>query len=107
MKFTGLQLGLLFLGLFLNVAGLACDDAEADDVIAERAIVLAKRYQAKNVGIGASIVYGNMRSTNIVILQGTWSPGETIDRIGSIAINMTTCRVMNSLVSVYDVLEVD
>lgn len=93
--------------MLLSFNVFACDDSQADTIIEKRAILLAKRYNATSVGIGASIVYGFMRTTNIVIIQGVGGPSELIDRVGSIAINMETCKIMNSLVSVFDVLEVN
>lgn len=98
----------LFILLMVSFNTLACTDQEADDLVVDRAKAMARRYNAKKVGIGfASMLWGDTKVTNITILQGDGGTTGPVDRIGAIYVNMDTCVVKAKLSSIYDTIDVD
>lgn len=98
---------LLLLSLLLaSFSVYSCDDVEADGLVQDRAMIMAKRYSAKKIGIGVSMQWDNTRITNISILDGDAGNGERVDRIGAIYIDMDTCVVKAKLIGMFEVLDV-
>lgn len=98
---------LLFVLLLGSFSAVACSDGEADDLVVDRAKAMAKRYNAKKVGIGfATMLWGDTKITNITILEGDGGDdGKKVDRIGAIYVNMETCVVKAKIVSIFDTIE--
>lgn len=98
-------IALLFL-LLGSLHSMACSDPEADDLVLDRTKMMAKRYNAKKIGIGHSLLWGDTRFTNISIMDGDGgNDGVRVDRIGTIVINMDTCVVKGKLIGIYDTIE--
>jgi hypothetical protein len=87
--------------IFASFSSYACNDVMADDLVLNRAMEMAKRYNAKKVGIGTSLLWGDTRITSISILDG-----EGGDRIGNILINMNTCVVKGKIIGIFDTFRV-
>jgi hypothetical protein len=100
------KLILVLITFYISFNTYACTDVEADNLVQNRAIEMAKRYSAKNVGIGVSIIWNNLRATTITIPNGDAGNGEKMDRIGSIYIDMDTCIVKAKLIGAFDLIEV-
>ncbi|MBP9680551.1 MAG: hypothetical protein KBD76_04015 [Bacteriovorax sp.] len=99
---------LLFLTLLIaNVSVFSCDDIQADGLVKDRAMMMAKRYSAKKIGIGVSMLWDNTRITNISIFDGDAGNGERVDRIGAIYIDMDTCVVKAKLIGMFETLDVN
>lgn len=99
------------IGLMLLMSSLssyACNDVEADALVLDRTKMMAKRYNAKKIGIGHSILWGDTRFTSISIMDGDGgNTGDRLDRIGTILINMDTCVVKGKLIGIYDTINID
>jgi hypothetical protein len=98
---------ILLLGLLLaTTTAFACTDPDADALVLDRVKMMAKRYSAKKVGVGASILWGDTRVTSISIMDGIGdATGRRVDRMGTIFINMDTCVVKAKLIGLFDTFD--
>lgn len=86
----------------------ACDYETADSLIQKELVVMAKRYQSKKVGLGVSINNGPSITTSIAIFQGKGgNDGIKVDRIGTITVDLEKCIIHNTLVGIYDVIDLE
>lgn len=100
---------LLLASLFIGSSGVyACSDVDADQLVLDRTKMMAKRYNAKKIGVGVTMLWGDTRITSISIMDGDGAnDGKRIDRMGTIFINMNTCVVKAKLIGVFDTIELN
>ena len=98
------------IGLTLLVAQTAfaiCDNEYVDSITKKQLYVMAKRYNSQKVGMGVSITNGKQVTTSIAIFQGKGgSDGVKVDRIGSITVDVEQCKIKNTLVGLFETLDV-
>jgi hypothetical protein len=97
---------LLFCLSDFSAQAATCDNETVDALVEKQLAVIAARYDSKKVGLGVSIQNGNMVTTNIAVFQGKGgNDGTKVDRIGQITVNLDKCQIQNSLVGLFDVIE--
>lgn len=106
MKFL-ILVATMFFSFQLHAAP-TCSDSTVDSLIEKELHVMAKRYNSEKVGLGVSIQNGLMRTTSIAIFQGKGgADGAKVDRIGSITVSLEKCAIHNTLIGLFDTLEVN
>lgn len=95
--------------LFFQAAAFAaCDNEYVDSITRKQLYVMAKRYNSEKVGMGVSIENGTKVTTSVAIFQGTGGhDGEKVDRIGSITVDLEKCQIHNTLIGLFDTLNVE
>jgi hypothetical protein len=92
----------------LAFAATECDNTTIDSLIEKQTYVLAKRYGSKKVGIGVSIKNETSCTTSIILFDGRGgNDGVLVDRIGTITVDLQKCAVQNSLIGVFETINLN
>lgn len=85
----------------------SCDNETVDSLTEKALYVMAKRYKSEKVGVGVAIQNGTKITTSVAIFQGKGgNDGVKVDRIGSITVDLEKCDIHNTLIGIFDILDV-
>ena len=93
--------------VFNSAEAPACDNQTVDSLTEKALYAMAKRYKSEKVGLGVAIQNGNKITTSVAIFQGKGgNDGVKVDRIGSISVDLEKCAIHDTLIGIFDILDV-